>query len=145
MDNKIVSLSQPRVTQTRILLAEVVEAEDGEALNIYLPELNKEVNVFAHSASVPSICVGDNVLVEQVESHYVVTHRLRIKGESPQKGFSQKSNGQLEINSDSGIVIQSNGSKIEIQQDGRIKVDGKEIYSIATGKQRLQGATIELN
>lgn len=145
MDNKIVNINKPRVTPTRILLAEVVEVEDGEATNLYLPELNKEVNVFAHSASVPNICVGDNVLVEQVESFYIVTHRLRIKGERPQKGFSQKANGQLELKGDSGILIQCNGSKIEIQQDGRIMVDGKEIYAIAKGKQRLQGATIELN
>lgn len=145
MDSKIVNLNPPRNRASRMLLAEVVEVDDGEATNIYLPELNREVNVFAHSSSVPLLVVGDNVLVEQVESQYIVTHRLRVRGERPQQGFSCDASGQLEIESQQGICIRCNGAKIEIQSDGRVRVDGKEIYSIARGKQRLQGATIELN
>ncbi|MGD8926181.1 MAG: hypothetical protein PVG20_04995 [Thioalkalispiraceae bacterium] len=146
MDNKIVRLERRANPEgTKTWLAEVVEVEDGEATNIFLPEINREVNVFAHSSSVTVLDVGDTVLVQNVQSHFIVTHRLRRKGEKPQKGFSIKEDGRLEVDSDDGIVIRSNQSRLEIRKDGRIFIDGKEIYAIADGKHRLQGATIELN
>lgn len=146
MDNKIVRMerrSSPEGTKT--WLAEVIEVEGGEATNIFLPERNREVNVYAHSTSVGFLEVGDAVLVQNIQSNYIITHRLRLKGEAPQQAFSINENGSLEINSADGIVIKSNESRLEIRKDGRIFIDGKEIYAIADGKHRLQGATIELN
>ena len=146
MENKIVRLerrSNPEGTKT--WMAEVVEVEDGEATNIFLPEIDREVNVYAHSTSVAVLEVGDIVLVQNIQSKYIVTSRLRRKGEAPQQGFSIKKDGSLEVKCADGIVIKSNNSRLEIQKDGRIFIDGKEIYAIADGKHRLQGATIELN
>jgi len=146
MDNKIINLETHSFTSgNQTLIAEVIEVEHAEATNIYVPTLNKEVNVFAHSTSVPALNVGDAVLVACIESNYIVTHRLRSKGELPQQGFNLEEDGSLQVKNADGILIQSNASKIEIQKDGRIMVDGKEIYAISDGKHRLQGATIELN
>ena len=146
MDNKIYRIER-RVADSnnRAVLAEVIEVEHAEATNIYLPNLNKEVNVFAHSSSVPALRVGDMVLVECIESNYIVTHRLRSKGEVPQQGFSLNEDGSLQVKNADGILIQSNASKIEIQKDGRIMVDGKEVYTISDGLLLLQGALIKAN
>jgi len=146
MENKIVRLerrSSPEGTKT--WMAEVIEVEGGEATNIFLPEIDREVNVYAHSTSVAALTVGDSVLVQNIQSQYIITHRLRQKGEVPLQGFSVKDDGSLEIKSADGIVIKSNQSRFEIHKDGRVFIDGKEIYAIADGKHRLQGATIELN
>ncbi len=146
MDNKIFNIERRApATNIRTSIAEVIEVEHFEATNIYLSELNEEVNVFAHSSSVPALAVGDSVLVECIASNYIITHRLRSKGEAPHQGFTLNDDGSLQVKNADGILIQSNASKIEIQKDGRIMVDGKEIYSISDGKHRLQGATIELN
>ncbi|VAW94444.1 hypothetical protein MNBD_GAMMA21-2123 [hydrothermal vent metagenome] len=146
MDNKIFSIDRRASTEnSRATIAEVIEVEHFEATNIYLPNLNKEVNVYAHSSSVPELSVGDMVLVEYIDTLYIITHRLRSKGEAPQQGFALNDDGSLQVKNADGILIQSNASKIEIQKDGRIMVDGKEIYSIADGKHRLQGAIVELN
>ena len=146
MDNKIYRIERRApIEDNRAVIAEVIEVEHAEATNIYLSNLNKEVNVFAHSASVPALAIGDMVVVECIDSSYIVTHKLRSKGETPQQGFNLNEDGSLQVKNADGILIQSNASKIEIQKDGRIMVDGKEIYSIADGKCRLQGATIELN
>ncbi len=146
MDNKIFRIERRTSTsESRVIIAEVLEVEHAEATNLFLPTLNKEVNVYAHSSSVPALVEGDMVLVECLDSLYIVTHRLRSKGEAPQQGFNLNEDGSLQVKNANGILIQSNASKIEIQKDGRIMVDGKEIYSIADGKYRLQGATIELN
>jgi len=146
MENKIVRLDRRTYPEgTKTWLAEVVEVDAGEATNIFLPELDREVNVYAHSTSVALLEVGDTVLVQNIQSHYIVTHKLRSNGEAPQQGFSIKEDGSLEVKSADGIVIKSNDSRLEIRKDGRVFIDGKEIYAIAEGKHRLQGATIELN
>lgn len=146
MDNKIVRLERrSRPEGTKTWFAEVVEVEDGEATNIFLPEINREVNVFAHSSSVPLLKVGDIVLVQNIQSNYIVTHRLRYKGEEPQHGFLINEDGTLEINSNYGIVIRTNWSQLKIQKDGCVLIDGEEIYKIADGRLHVQNATIELN
>lgn len=146
MDNKILYLERRSSSEvTRSWLAEVIEVEHGEATNIFIPELTREVNVDAHSSSVEYLNVGDTVLVQYIKSKYIITHKLRMNGESPTYAFSINKDGSLEINSEKGIVIRSSESRIEIRKDGRVYIDGKEIYAIADGKHRLQGATIELN
>ena len=146
MDNKVINLEERiSILANRSWNAEVVEIEHFEATNVYLPALNKEVNIYAHSASVPPLKVGDMVLVECIESNYIVTHRLRQHSERPQCGFTVNNDGVLEVSNANGILIQANQSRIEVKKDGQIFVDGKEIYSIAGGKHLLQGTTIELN
>lgn len=139
MENKIVRLerrSNPEGTKT--WLAEVIEVEDGEATNIFIPELDREVNVYAHSTSVAILEVGDTILAQNIQSKYIVTGRLRRKGETPQQGFSIKDDGSLEIKCADGIVIKSNQSRLEIQSDGRVFIDGKEIYAISEGNHRVE-------
>lgn len=53
--------------------------------------------------------------------------------------------GRLHINATESIILNSGNSSIEIRADGKIRVDGKDIYSIAEGPLRLQGSIIELN
>jgi type VI secretion system secreted protein VgrG len=57
----------------------------------------------------------------------------------------QDRQGRLLIAAGEGICLQAGESRIELDADGRIRLDGREILSIATGRQRLQGSTIELN
>lgn len=88
MDNKIVRFDQrtnPRGTKR--WLAEVIEVENGEATNIFLPELVREVNVYAHLTGITPLKVGDTVLVQNVYSNYIVTHKLSRKDESLNKGL----------------------------------------------------------
>jgi len=147
MDSKIVDIKTNTSTNNlHSILANVVKVEQGEATRIHLSAINKEADVFAHSSSVPALRVGDRILVNYIdESGYIVTHRLRGEGEKPQQGFDVMADGSLQINHDKSIVMRVNGAKIEIRPDGRVLIAGKEIYSTAKGKHRLQGTTLELN
>jgi len=88
MDNNIVRLDRlSNPIRTKKLLAEVVEVENGEATNIFLPELVREVNVYAHFTGVTPLEVGDTVLVQKFYSNYIVTNRLHRKDETSEAGI----------------------------------------------------------
>lgn len=121
----------------RTFNAEVLETENSEATNIYLPALNREVNVYQHSDSVPPLHVGDHVLVECIDSRYIITHRLRTQKHSPQHSFMLKNDGMLAIKTLDGIRVQTSSLSVEVSKDGRIVVNGEEIYP-QTHKQGLR-------
>ena len=126
---------------------EVLEAENGEALTVLVGNGNsvRKAVVTAHASEVPSLQTGDRVVVLNTDENAIITHRLRNPGERPQAGFNVNPDGSLSVRTTGGIVLATDHATIEVRADGSIFVDGKEIYAIADGLQRLQGSTIELN
>jgi len=124
-------------------IADVAEAENGEARALRLG--HEEFPVIAHADGVPPLRAGDRVVFLATGDGVIVTHRLRAPGARPARGFTVRPDGSLIIDASEGITLATGHATIELRADGRIMVDGREIYSIAKGLQRLQGATIALN
>ncbi|HEB58422.1 MAG TPA: hypothetical protein ENJ01_04305 [Gammaproteobacteria bacterium] len=144
MKNNIKPIAQnPQPDTTAPRIAEVAEAENGEALTLLLG--GEEFPVIAHADGVPPLQVGDRVVFLATDDGVIVTHRLRAPGEHPTRGFSVRPDGSLIIDAGEGITLATDHATIQLRADGRIMVDGREIYSVARGLQRLQGATIALN
>ena len=131
--------------QQQVYVAIVERSQAGEATQIFVIGPQRTFPVFAHSSEVALLQDGDQVLVLLGEQGAIVMQRLRKPGERPQQGFSVQSDGCLQLHNHNGITLKTDKAKIEIRSDGRLYVDGKEIYAIADGLHRLQGATIELN
>lgn len=125
-------------------IATVVEVVNGEALSVMLPGERQPQMVAGHFSEVPLLKQGDRVALMQTVGGPVIMSRLRAPGETPQP-LVLSEEGRLTVEAPGGICLQSGESRIEITADGRIWVDGKEIYSISSGRMRLQGSTIELN
>ena len=125
-------------------IATVAEVINGEALSVLLPGEALPQRVSGHFSAVPMLKPGDRVAVMQTADGPVVMSRLRAPGEIPQP-LVLNEEGRLTVDAPGGICLTSGDSRIEITADGRIWVDGKEIYSISSGRMRLQGSTIELN
>ncbi|MDO3379331.1 glutathione S-transferase N-terminal domain-containing protein [Geoalkalibacter halelectricus] len=125
------------------LVARVAAEEKGQALTLVIADGSIR-DVFAHLSEVPVLKSGDRVLVQEVAEGLVVTGRLRGREEGP-RPLSRDDNGRLLLEAAAGIRLQTGEACIELTSDGRIHVDSKEIYSIATGRMRLQGATVEIN
>ncbi len=143
MNNKITRLyPNPNQIQGQTAIATVVATEKGEALNV--ESAGEQWTVVGHFSEVPILKTGDRVAVMQVAEGVIVMSRLRSPGETPCPLVLDQ-NGRLEIEAAGGICLKSGESRIEITADGRIWVDGREIYSISEGRMRLQGSTIELN
>jgi len=125
-------------------LATVVAVNNYEAVMITLPDSSDEHKVIAHLNNVPPLEVGDQILVTGTKQGLVVTGCIRNESESALDGLTYK-NGKLNLRAGKSVKIQSGPALIELTATGKIKIDGKNIYSISEGRHRLQGATIELN
>lgn len=124
-------------------IATVAAAEKGQALSLIEDDGNIR-EVFAHLSEVPVLKSGDRVLVQQVKQGLVVTGRLRAREEGP-RPLVQDRDGRFMLDAAAGICLQTGEARIELAPDGRIIVDGKEIYHLAAGRLRLQGGRVEIN
>lgn len=125
-------------------IATVVEVVNGEALSVLLAGEALPQMVSGHFSEVPVLKHGDRVALMQTADGPAIMSRLRARGETPLPLVLNEA-GRLTVEAPGGICLKSGESRIEITADGRIWVDGKEIYSISSGRMRLQGSTIELN
>jgi hypothetical protein len=146
MRNNMRTMNAEQLQQSKsICVATVEQAEAGEATYVFVTDLQHTLPVIAHGSEVPLLQNDDQVLVLLIPQGAIVMQRLRKPGERPQQGFSIQPDGRLQLHHKHGITLKTDKAKIEIRADGRLYVDGKEIYAIADGMHRLQGATIELN
>lgn len=146
MQNSIQNMNAMHMRHSQqVCVATVEQSQDGEATQVLIIGLQRTVPVYAHGSEVTHLQDGDQVLVLLATQGAIVMQRLRKPGERPQRGFSIQPDGRLQLHNNKGITLKTDKAKIEIRADGRLYVDGKEIYAIADGMHRLQGATIELN
>lgn len=144
MTTKVTRLYPPQDPNGLTKLATVVDVVNGEARSVLLPGEFDPCLVSGHFSQVPILKPGDRVAVMQTAAGPVIMSRLRAQGETPQPLVLNEA-GKLTVEAPGGICLKSGESRIEITAEGRIWVDGKEIYSISSGRMRLQGSTIELN
>ncbi|ALC17968.1 hypothetical protein DSOUD_3248 [Desulfuromonas soudanensis] len=144
MKSRVRQLHEQKLAVGTVGIAEVVTAEGGEALQVILCGQREPLSVAGHFSDVPPLREGDRVALLASAEGPLVIGRLRGSGESPPP-LLQDREGRLLIAAGEGICLQAGGSRIELDADGRIRLDGREIASIASGLQRLQGSTIELN
>ncbi len=123
-------------------VATVLATENGAAIKV--ENAGEQLKVVGHFSEVSLLQSGDRVAVMPAEDGVIIMARLRNPGEMPSPLVLDQ-NGRLEIEASGGICLKSGESRIEITGDGRIWVDGEEIYTISAGRMRLQGSTIELN
>lgn len=140
--------SKSRVTacpEMGMVFATVTATCNGEATQVLVDGMDSGLAVVGHASHVPELRVGDAVMVLSARQGAVIGFRLRAPGERPQQGFQVNADGSLSVQADAGICIRTPRAAIELRRDGRLCVDGEEIYAIADGLHRLQGARIELN
>lgn len=137
---------QAQANAGSVCLAVVCEAHSGQATFVgELTDGDDVMKVTGHASEVPPLEVGDRVAILVLDEGAVVTHRLRGNGERPRLGLAANADGSVMLEAARGITIRTTRAQIELRGDGRIVVNGREIYALADGLHRLQGATIELN
>jgi hypothetical protein len=132
MTNTVVRFRESRDVADICSVAKVVEEKQGLAISLVFAE-GQVLDVYGHLSEVPATVAG-----------LVVTGRLRAEGEVA-RPLVQERNGRLILDAAAGICLQAGDACIELTPDGRIQVDGREIYHIASGRVRLQGSTVEIN
>jgi len=137
------------VSSTKSQLMTVYEAINGEAVSVIDDDgmilENTKNSKFSHASSVPYLSKGDKVIIQEISEHLIITDKIRNEDENPTAGFEINKDGSLSINSDVSIVLKTINAKITISENGKIMTDGKEIFSLSKGLNRIQGTSIELN
>ncbi|VAW81744.1 hypothetical protein MNBD_GAMMA12-2569 [hydrothermal vent metagenome] len=129
----------------KVGLAEIARVVDIISQEADYIEINKiSYQVIGHLSTVPPLVEDDMVLVMLTAKGYVVTGRMRADDEYASYGVVEE-DGKLLLSAEKYIKLETGSSTIELTSKGKIKVDGKDIYSISEGTHRIQGATIELN
>jgi len=139
---KINSIPDTKLKNTQIMT--VCNVFNGEA--VLLENDNNQINNnIIHASSVPSLIAGDKVIVLEISDTYVITDKLRAPGDKPTIGFEVNEDGSLSLYSDVSIILKTLNAKIDILENGKILIDGNEVYSLSNGLNRIQGTSIELN
>jgi len=140
--SKPTQLKQPAETQ-QSPLAVVQEVRKGMAVKL-LGADNLPVMVRGHLSDVPWLDVGDEVLVVSTPEGAIITGRLRRLGEPPQMSLPVEED-QIRLVADRPIYLQAGNSQIAILPDGSVRIDGREISTVAQENLRLLAPMIEVN
>jgi len=143
MTNRVQPLFRNAQLTGRTEIVEVVEALDGRARIVGLPGVEASV-VAGHLADVPRLRPGDRVLAVWTSQGAVVLGRLAAEDETPLP-WSLDERGRVVLDAPAGLCLRCAEGSLEIDAEGRIRLDGREIDTIASRRLKLQGATIELN
>ncbi len=117
---------------------------NGEAESLIMDN-GTDINSFVHASTVPFLNVNDKVIVQEISGSFIITDKLRTADEGPKVGFEVSEDGSLSLFSDVSIILKTSNAKIDITPQGKIIINGNEVYSISNGVNRIQGTSIELN
>lgn len=90
---------------------------------------------------------GDTVLYLVSSQRGVIIYERLIPANNSASApvFDELEDGRLLFDAPNGLILQAGQSRIELQSDGTLLLDGREIQAAADGLNRLLGARIELN
>ncbi len=140
---KINKATDAEQQDTQILI--VTAVLNGEASLLKTLDGLEYDNKFIHASSVPHLSINDSVIVQNISGLFIITDKLRNPEEKPTAGFNVNDDGSLSLYSDVSIVLKTLNAKVDILKNGKIMIDGNEVYSLSKGINRIQGTSIELN
>lgn len=144
MNAKVKQLFKAEPKPVEPEICTVVRAEKGKALEIAVPSQKAPMTVAGHRAGVTMLGVGDQVMITHTTSGPVIIERLLKEDEAPAPLFRNE-DGKLVLESGKGIRLVCGEACVEITENGKVRIDGREVSTFSSGRVRVQGVTIELN
>lgn len=89
---------------------------------------------------------GDRVAGTLLEGRSViVTSKLVSTDKDTPALIDELDNGALLFDAPHGLVLQSGNSRIELQPDGTVRIDGEDIHTLARHHYQVKSARVDLN
>jgi len=122
--------------------ATVEHAELGRPVTVKIGALAHTIELV--NSQLPHIQVGDLVMVQNCQGILVVTQQLqRLSDEpAPQWKFADNS---WQLSCQQTLKFQCGNARIELQPNGQVVIEGRDLLSYAERVNRIQGTRIELN
>lgn len=119
----------------------VSEVQNGCAVTV---DINGQTHkVTGHGRSVATLHKGDQVLLQSNNELCIVTDIIDSQ-HKPAQSFVVE-NGIAKLEGVNAVSLKTKKGQITIDLEGRIFVEGKELYNRAEGENIVTGATVRIN
>ncbi|MFQ3229592.1 hypothetical protein [Reinekea sp.] len=122
-------------------IATVIAVQHGQAISLRLA--NHEVlEVSGHASNTPALASDDQVIAQNIDGQIFVLDRLRLPHERP---FLENREGQLSLNGEQKLSLNVSDHSLEVNADGDVVIDAKNISSVASELNEVKGKLITIN
>lgn len=127
-------------------IAVVSEMQNNIPLSVTLNEQHYSVMGYLSQITgiIPSFNLGDKVLVSAVEQG-VLIHGVVMPFDAPARASFGFVNDKLVIEAQGAVVLKSGNSTVELTEAGAIRIDGKDVRTVARQTLTLLGGRVNLN
>lgn len=130
----------------QLSIAVVSEMQSSMPVSVLLNE--QHYNVMGYLSQmpgiIPSIKLGDQVLISAVEQG-VLIHGVVVPLDAPARASFGFVNDKLVIEAQGAVVLKSGNATVELTEAGAIRIDGKDVRTVAKETLTLLGGKVELN
>ena len=127
-------------------IAVVSEMQNSIPLSVTLNEQRYSVMGYLSQMTgiIPSFNLGDKVLISAVEQG-VLIHGVVMPFDAPARASFGFVNDKLVIEAQGAVVLKSGNSTVELTEAGAIRIDGKDVRTVAKKTLTLLGGRVNLN
>lgn len=127
-------------------IAVVSEMQNNVPVSVTLNEQHFSVTGYLSQMPgiIPSINLGDKVMISAVEQG-VLIHGVVMPLDAPARASFGFVGDKLVIEAQGAVVLKSGNSTVELSEAGAIRIDGKDVRTVAKETLTLLGGKVELN
>jgi hypothetical protein len=131
---------------TLLSIAVVTDMQNNIPVSVSLNE--KSFNVVGYLSLlpgiVPGVSLGDKVLISSVQNG-VLIHGVVMDVDTPARASFGFIGNKLVIEAQGAVVLKSGNATVELTEAGAIRIDGKDVRTVAKKTLTLLGAHVNLN
>jgi len=127
-------------------IAVVTDMQNNIPVSVMLNELSYNVVGYLSlmPGIVPGVSLGDKVLISSVQDG-VLIHGVVMNVDTPARASFGFVEGKLVIEAQGAVVLKSGNATVELTEAGAIRIDGKDVRTVAKKTLTLLGAHVNLN
>jgi hypothetical protein len=127
-------------------IAVVTDMQNNIPVSVMLNDLSYNVVGFLSlmPGIVPGVSLGDKVLISAV-AEGVLIHGVVMNVDTPARASFGFIEGRLVIEAQGAVVLKSGNATVELTEAGAIRIDGKDVRTVAKKTLTLLGARVNLN
>jgi hypothetical protein len=127
-------------------IAVVTDIQNNIPVSVLLNEVSYNVVGYLTlmPGIVPSVKLGDKVLISSVQDG-VLIHGVVMDVDTPARASFGFVDNKLVIEAQGAVVLKSGNATVELTEAGAIRIDGKDVRTVAKKTLTLLGAHVNLN
>lgn len=127
-------------------IAEVTEIHNSIPVSVTLNEQHYIVVGYLSlmPGIVPNVSLGDKVLISSV-AEGVLIHGVVMPVDAPIRASFGIKDDKLVIEAEGAVVLKSGNASVELTAEGSIRIDGKDVRTVAKKSLTLLGGNVNLN